>query len=159
MDHNLNPFQNWAKIVDCGDIENTPFDKLVAIHQLEKGMQAINDRKPANISASDTVRLITIGGDHTISQSSSLFENYLLTILQPFLFSVRYIPRGEELLSFTSTAISTHGIQSSLEVVLPNTPKSTTARCCTLPTRKDCCLITATCISDPAAPYLMNTMT
>lgn len=67
MDHNLNPYQNWAKIVDCGDISNTPFDKLVAVHQLEKGMQAINDRKPANTSASDAVRLITIGGDHTIT--------------------------------------------------------------------------------------------
>lgn len=70
MDHDLNPYQNWAKVVDCGDIGNDPFDKLVAVHQLEKGMQAINNLKPANHSASDAVRLITIGGDHTISRCS-----------------------------------------------------------------------------------------
>lgn len=80
MDHGLNPFQNWAKIVDCGDISNTPFDKLVAVHELEKGMQVINDGKPANTSASDAVRLIAIGGDHTISQFSSVSEKYVLTM-------------------------------------------------------------------------------
>ncbi|KUJ17950.1 Arginase/deacetylase [Mollisia scopiformis] len=67
IDHDLNPYQDWAKVVDCGDIGNNPFDKLVAIHQLEKGMQAINNVKAANDSASEAVRLITIGGDHTIT--------------------------------------------------------------------------------------------
>ena len=67
IDHGVNPFRNWAEVVDCGDIDNTPFDKLVAIHELEKGMAAINKQTPKNESASDAVRLITIGGDHTIS--------------------------------------------------------------------------------------------
>jgi agmatinase len=70
MDHgSINPFQNWATVVDCGDIANTPFDKLVAIHELEKGMAAINAQNPKNETASDIIRLITIGGDHTISES------------------------------------------------------------------------------------------
>jgi agmatinase len=70
MDHNgVNPFRNWATVVDCGDIFNTPFDKLVAIHELERGMKAINKQIPKNASAADAVRLITIGGDHTISDS------------------------------------------------------------------------------------------
>jgi len=69
MDHpGVNPFRDWAKVTDCGDLENTPFDKLVAIHELEKGMKAINRLKPKNESAADAVRLITIGGDHTISK-------------------------------------------------------------------------------------------
>lgn len=69
MDHiGVNPFKDWAKVTDCGDLENTPFDKLVAIHELEKGMKAINNLKPKNESAADAVRLITIGGDHTISK-------------------------------------------------------------------------------------------
>lgn len=77
MDHLVNPFRSWAKVVDCGDIANDPFDKLVAIHQLEKGMQAINNVKALNHSTSDAVRLITIGGDHTISRppSSTLMYN------------------------------------------------------------------------------------
>lgn len=68
MDHGgVNPFKDWATVTDCGDIANTPFDKLVAIHELEKGMKTINDLKPKNESVADSVRLITIGGDHTIS--------------------------------------------------------------------------------------------
>lgn len=64
----MNPFKSWAKVTDCGDISNTPFDKMYAVHELEKGMKAINQQKPKNASAGDAVRLITIGGDHTISQ-------------------------------------------------------------------------------------------
>jgi agmatinase len=67
MDHGINPFRNWAKVVDCGDIANTPFDKLMAIHELEKGMAAITKHAPKNESAANAVRLINIGGDHTIS--------------------------------------------------------------------------------------------
>ncbi|KAL3422790.1 agmatinase [Phlyctema vagabunda] len=67
MDHLVNPFRDWATVVDCGDISNTPFDKLDAIHQLEKGMKAINDRKIKNESVADAVRIISIGGDHTIT--------------------------------------------------------------------------------------------
>jgi agmatinase len=69
MDHDgVNPFRNWATVTDCGDIGNTPFDKLVAVHELEKGMLAIHNLKPKNESVADAVRLITIGGDHTISE-------------------------------------------------------------------------------------------
>jgi arginase family enzyme len=69
MDHgSVNPFRDWATVMDCGDISNTPFDKLVAIHELEKGMKAMNAMKPKNESSGDAVRFITIGGDHTISR-------------------------------------------------------------------------------------------
>ncbi len=68
MDHAVNPFRNWATVTDCGDIRNTPFDKLVAVHELEKGMAAIHKLKPKNESVADAVRLITIGGDHTVSK-------------------------------------------------------------------------------------------
>lgn len=69
MDHGgVNPFRNWATVTDCGDLSNTPFDKLVAIKELELGMKAINNLKAKNETASDAVRLITIGGDHTISE-------------------------------------------------------------------------------------------
>jgi hypothetical protein len=74
LDHQINPFQNWATVVDCGDIANTPFDKLVAIHELEKGMKVINEQKPKTQTASSAVRLITIGGDHTISKLSTMLS-------------------------------------------------------------------------------------
>ena len=69
MDHGVNPFTNWAHVVDCGDIQNTPMDKMLAISQLEKGMKLIGERSPKNESAADAIRLITIGGDHTISNN------------------------------------------------------------------------------------------
>jgi agmatinase len=68
MDHDgVNPYRDWATVVDCGDISNTPFDKLVALQELEQGMKSINRHEPKNTSAADAVRLISIGGDHTIS--------------------------------------------------------------------------------------------
>jgi len=72
MDHGVNPFRDWATVVDCGDISNTPFDKMIAVHQLEKGMKAINALNPKNEPVADAVRLITIGGDHTISRLQSI---------------------------------------------------------------------------------------
>lgn len=67
IDHGINPFKSWAKVTDCGDISNTPFDKMYAIRELEHGMKTINGMKPKNESAGDAVRLITLGGDHTIT--------------------------------------------------------------------------------------------
>jgi hypothetical protein len=76
IDHRVNPFRDWATVVDCGDIANTPFDKLVAVNELEKGMKVINEQKPKNETASSAVRLITIGGDHTISRPSIIVSSW-----------------------------------------------------------------------------------
>ncbi|KAH6673411.1 arginase family protein [Halenospora varia] len=44
LDHDgVNPFRDWATVVDCGNLSNTPFDKWLAVYQLD------------------------IGGDHTIT--------------------------------------------------------------------------------------------
>ncbi|KAJ5796736.1 uncharacterized protein N7518_005276 [Penicillium psychrosexuale] len=67
MDHMVNPFTDWASIIDCGDISNTPFDKLQAIHELEAGWTKTASRKPQNKEKGKYVRLISIGGDHTIT--------------------------------------------------------------------------------------------
>lgn len=83
MDHGINPFTDWASIVDCGDISNSPFDKLQAIHELEAGWTKIASRKPQNKEKGDHVRLISIGGDHTISKilSSCLCGILLIDVL------------------------------------------------------------------------------
>lgn len=68
MVHGVNLFRDWAEIVDCGDIRNTPFAKLQAIHELEQAWKQITARQPRNTDKGDHVRLISIGGDHTISK-------------------------------------------------------------------------------------------
>lgn len=68
MDHGVNPFRDWATVVDCGDIANTPFDKLQAIQELQKGWDAIGSRKVASTDHGNIPRIISIGGDHTISK-------------------------------------------------------------------------------------------
>ena len=68
MDHRTNPFRDWATIVDCGDVANSPFDKFQALKQLTRGATEILTRKSKEQSKSEAVRLITIGGDHTISE-------------------------------------------------------------------------------------------
>ncbi|ESZ92335.1 hypothetical protein SBOR_7284 [Sclerotinia borealis F-4128] len=67
VDTGVNPFRDWATVVDCGDISNTPFDKHLALKQLENGMKAINSRRPKNATDGKAIRVISIGGDHTIT--------------------------------------------------------------------------------------------
>ncbi|RAH46668.1 Arginase/deacetylase [Aspergillus brunneoviolaceus CBS 621.78] len=66
MDHGTNPFRSWASVVDCGDIANTPFDKLEALQQLEASWKLIGSRKSLNSQKADHVRFLLFGGDHTI---------------------------------------------------------------------------------------------
>ena len=116
IDHGVNPFRKWATVTDCGDISNTPFDKLVAIHELEHGMKTINSLKPKNVSAADAVRLITIGGDHTISESNMKLSAFSSdNALQPYRSFELCILPGEESRCCTLTAILIPGTQSSLE--------------------------------------------
>lgn len=67
MDNGVNPFRDWAKVVDCGDVSNSPYDKLQAIHELQKGWEAVGARKVRNADNGTVPRIIGIGGDHTIS--------------------------------------------------------------------------------------------
>ncbi|GJD04015.1 agmatinase [Colletotrichum higginsianum] len=62
----LNPFRSWATVVDCGDIANSLFDKFEAVQELGQGLGRMASRVPKTTEKGDNVRLITIGGDHTI---------------------------------------------------------------------------------------------
>lgn len=81
MDHGVNPFKDWATVTDCGDIPNTPFDKLLAIRELESGWNSINAQSSKNASVMDAVRVMSIGGDHTISECVG--NNSYCRILMP----------------------------------------------------------------------------
>lgn len=62
----INPYQNWAKIVDCGDIPITPMDNAIALQQMSEAFRELGHRKP--LSSSQTKpRLITLGGDHSLA--------------------------------------------------------------------------------------------
>jgi agmatinase len=60
--------QKMATVVDCGDIPNSVFDKYEAIQELGKGLYRMASRQPRAEGKGDHVRLITLGGDHTISE-------------------------------------------------------------------------------------------
>ncbi|CCF42998.1 agmatinase [Colletotrichum higginsianum] len=66
----LNPFRSWATVVDCGDIANSLFDKFEAVQELGQGLGRMASRVPKTTEKGDNVRLITIGGDHTITLPS-----------------------------------------------------------------------------------------
>ncbi|KAI8069375.1 agmatinase [Gongronella butleri] len=65
----VNPFRDWAKIVDCGDIFATSYDNELAFRQITEGHQALLHRTPANPKYGKNPRLITLGGDHSITYS------------------------------------------------------------------------------------------
>ncbi|ANB13480.1 arginase [Sugiyamaella lignohabitans] len=65
----INPYQDWAKVIDCDDIPVTPVDNKLALRQITEGYNELlsrpihykKDGKP-NLPP----RLITLGGDHSI---------------------------------------------------------------------------------------------
>jgi len=70
-----NPFNSWAKVLDCGDIPVTSYDNTWALHQIEEGHNSILSRAPATDAnkagpskhGKTLPRVITLGGDHTIT--------------------------------------------------------------------------------------------
>ncbi|KXT17877.1 hypothetical protein AC579_5929 [Pseudocercospora musae] len=70
-----NPFNSWAKVIDCGDIPVTSYDNSWALHQIEEGHNSILMRAPATAASEPGIskhgktlpRVITLGGDHTIT--------------------------------------------------------------------------------------------
>ncbi|KAL6233363.1 hypothetical protein BDW75DRAFT_252075 [Aspergillus navahoensis] len=70
-----NPFSNDLRVLDCGDIPVTSYDNTWAIQQIEEGHNSLLMRKPYTSAneyglsrAGKTLpRIITLGGDHTIT--------------------------------------------------------------------------------------------
>ncbi|KAK4560434.1 hypothetical protein LTR86_005630 [Recurvomyces mirabilis] len=69
----LNPYREWAKIIDCGDIPISPFDNALAVRQMTEAYTnlAHSTAPKANADSSNTYRkkpkLMTLGGDHSIA--------------------------------------------------------------------------------------------
>ncbi|CAN8101257.1 unnamed protein product [Discula destructiva] len=60
----------WAKIVDVGDVGLTWFDNTIALRQLDKAHRVISGRLASNSSMAKTPRILTLGGDHTTTLSA-----------------------------------------------------------------------------------------
>lgn len=63
---NINPYQNWAKIVDCGDIPITPIDNNIAQEQMKQALTMLGQRQTAS-SLAPKPKLMTLGGDHSLT--------------------------------------------------------------------------------------------
>ncbi|KAJ6263154.1 Guanidinobutyrase [Drechslerella dactyloides] len=75
----FNPYENWATIIDCGDIPVIPFDNALALEQMTDALEELLSRN-SNIydsAATDAAKtlvkdkkvpkIVTLGGDHTVA--------------------------------------------------------------------------------------------
>ncbi|KAK3942451.1 arginase family-domain-containing protein [Diplogelasinospora grovesii] len=63
---NINPYQNWATILDCGDIPVTPMDNAVALKQMTAAFTELGQRTTKS-GVISRPRLVTLGGDHSLA--------------------------------------------------------------------------------------------
>lgn len=62
----INPYQNWARIVDCGDIPITPFDSDIAREQMTQAFKELGGRR-SHSALSPKPKIMTLGGDHSLA--------------------------------------------------------------------------------------------
>ncbi|KAI2630500.1 agmatinase [Xylaria nigripes] len=62
----INPYQNWARILDCGDIPVTPMENAQALVQMSAAFSELGVRTTASPRLARP-KLITLGGDHSIA--------------------------------------------------------------------------------------------
>lgn len=74
----FNPYKNWNKIVDAGDVALTTLDNRVALDQMYRAQRAIGKHSTTSKNAYSTPKIFTLGGDHTITLPSlrGAFENW-----------------------------------------------------------------------------------
>ncbi|CDF91955.1 ZYBA0S16-00848g1_1 [Zygosaccharomyces bailii CLIB 213] len=65
----INPYQDWATVVDCGDVPVTPMDNQLALKQMNEAYKELlatpqEERWPQQSPAPP--RLMTLGGDHSV---------------------------------------------------------------------------------------------
>ncbi|KAK7720776.1 hypothetical protein SLS57_005314 [Botryosphaeria dothidea] len=73
---NVNPYESWARIIDCGasDVPVTPFDNAVAMEQMTTALTELGDRQTAftgdaalRVPPLSKPRLLILGGDHLVA--------------------------------------------------------------------------------------------
>lgn len=59
----INPYDSWAKVIDCGDIPISPMDNGLALEQMTKGYENLINH---NSTDGEFPRIVMLGGDHSI---------------------------------------------------------------------------------------------
>lgn len=62
----INPYQNWATLIDCGDIPVTPMDNKVALDQMTAAFEELLLRRNSSLENAHPPRYVALGGDHSI---------------------------------------------------------------------------------------------
>ncbi|GAV55598.1 hypothetical protein ZYGR_0AV02300 [Zygosaccharomyces rouxii] len=63
----INPYEDWARIIDCGDIPVTPMDNQLALQQMDAAYDELISGSNTSSSASGSFpRLVSLGGDHSV---------------------------------------------------------------------------------------------
>lgn len=62
----INPYQQWAKVIDCGDVPVTPMDSSLALKMMTAAFDNLLSRESAYEGSSMPPRLVSLGGDHSI---------------------------------------------------------------------------------------------
>ncbi|SCU95947.1 LANO_0E11958g1_1 [Lachancea nothofagi CBS 11611] len=62
----INPYQNWAKIMDCGDVPVTPMDNKLALEMMDAAFENLLDRNSTLQKSEMPPRFVTLGGDHSV---------------------------------------------------------------------------------------------
>ncbi|EPS38191.1 hypothetical protein H072_8061 [Dactylellina haptotyla CBS 200.50] len=75
----FNPYNSWAKIIDCGDIPVVPMDNLMAMEQMTEALEellsrdshtylsAASEEEKEAVEEKKVPKIVTLGGDHTIA--------------------------------------------------------------------------------------------
>ena len=63
----MNPYQSWARVLDCGDIPLSAFDNALAERQMHAAFLELGSRPPASPAVHARPVLLTLGGDHSIA--------------------------------------------------------------------------------------------
>ncbi|KAG5916043.1 hypothetical protein E4U42_007818 [Claviceps africana] len=63
----INPYQSWARVIDCGDVPITPFDNDIAQEQMTQAFRALGAAAPSSSLSRGRPKLVTLGGDHSLS--------------------------------------------------------------------------------------------
>lgn len=72
------PTNHNLTIIDCGDVPMTPFDNRIALNQLYRGQRSIHNHTVSGAKLITHPKVITMGGDHTITLMAlrSAYEKY-----------------------------------------------------------------------------------
>lgn len=62
----FNPYNDWAKVIDCGDIPVTPMDNTLAFEQMNQAFDELLLKRHSNHDNSLPPRYVLLGGDHSI---------------------------------------------------------------------------------------------